>query len=80
MPPGSAGPPDPFALLELSRDVRPPDYAQTFVRFVVEGSDLEQPLWVAAVVRPEWLSAVAAEPGVGRGPLAEGLAAYAAVD
>src|SRR5690606_28180060 len=27
-PPGSVGPPDPFALLELSRDVRPPDYAQ----------------------------------------------------
>jgi len=76
-PPGS---PDPFALAELSRDVRPADYAQTFVRFVVEGSDLDQPLWVAAVVRPEWLVAVADEPGVGRGPVSEGLAAYAAVD
>jgi pimeloyl-ACP methyl ester carboxylesterase len=75
-PPGS---PDPFALSELSRDVRPADYAQTFVRFVVEGSDLPQPLWVAAVVRPEWLEAVAAEPGVGRGTVPAGLARYAAL-
>lgn len=76
-PAAPAGPPDPLALLELSRDVRPPDYAQTFVRFVVEGSDLTQPLWVSAVVRPEWLEAVGAEPGVGRGTVGEGLATYA---
>jgi pimeloyl-ACP methyl ester carboxylesterase len=73
------GPPDPFAMAELSRDPRPPDYAQTFVRFVLEGSDLDRPLWVSAVVRPEWLAAVAAEPGVGQGPAAEGLAHYAAL-
>ena len=78
-PSAPVGSPDPLALLELSRDVRPPDYAQTFVRFVVEGSDLTQPLWVSAVVQPEWLAAVAAEPGVGRGSVPEGLAAYAAV-
>jgi pimeloyl-ACP methyl ester carboxylesterase len=75
--PGETGPPDPFALLELSRDVRPADYAQSFARFAVEESPLEEPLFVAAVVRPEWLEAVAAEPGVGRGTLAEGLARYA---
>jgi pimeloyl-ACP methyl ester carboxylesterase len=79
-PAAPSGSPDAFALAELSRDVRPADYAQTFVRFVVEGSDLDQPLWFAAVVRPEWLSAVADEPGVGRGPVTEGVAAYAAVD
>src|SRR5204863_5839441 len=28
----AAAPPDPFALAELSRDVRPPDYATTFLR------------------------------------------------
>lgn len=76
-PPGA---PDPFAMAELSRDPRPPDYAQTFVRFVLEGSDLDLPLWVSAVVRPEWLAAVAAEPGVGHGTIAEGLAHYAALD
>jgi len=78
-PAAPAGSPDPSALSELSRDVRPPDYAQTFVRFVVEGSDLDQPLWVAAVVRPEWLEAVASEPGVGRGRVADGLSAYASL-
>lgn len=76
--PTEHGPPDPFALVELARDVRPPDYAQTFTRFVIEGSDLETPLFVAAVVRPEWLEAVANEPGVGTGTVAEGLAVYAA--
>lgn len=75
--PGDSGPPDPFALLELARDVRPADYAQAFARFVVEESDLDEPLFVAAVVRPEWLEAVAAEPGVARGRLAQGLDRYA---
>ena len=74
------GPPDPFAMAELSRDPRPPDYAQPFVRFVLAGSDLDRPLWVSAVVRPEWLAAVAAEPGVGHGTIAEGLAHYATLD
>jgi len=79
VPPAQAASPDPFALLELSRDVRPADYAQTFVRFVVEGSDLEEPLFVAAVVRPQWLEGVASEPGVGRGTVPTGLDRYAAV-
>jgi pimeloyl-ACP methyl ester carboxylesterase len=56
--------PDPFALIELARDVRPPDYAAVFVRFVLEGSELAEPIAVSAVSRPEWLAAVAAEPGV----------------
>lgn len=78
--PGTPAPPDPFALLELARDVRPPDYAQTYARYAVEGSELDEPLWISAVVRPEWITAIAAEPGVGRGSIAEGLARYAAVD
>jgi pimeloyl-ACP methyl ester carboxylesterase len=75
--PGPRTTPDEFALLELARDVRPADYAQTFARFVVESSDLEVPLFVTAVVRPEWLTAVASEPGVADGSLADGLASYA---
>lgn len=75
--PGSAPVPDPFALLELARDVRPPDYAQTYVRFVVERSGLERPLIVAAVVRPAWLAAVAAEPGVAEAGVSEALASLA---
>lgn len=77
--PHATAPPDPFALIELARDVRPPDYAQTYVRFVVERSSLEHPLAVAAVVRPQWLAAVAAEPGVREMGLEEALAYFATV-
>lgn len=56
--------PDPYALHELSRDLRPPDYATLFVRLAVEGSGLDDPITVAAVVRPPWLTAVVGEYGV----------------
>lgn len=72
--------PDPFALLELAADVRPADYAQTYVRFVVERSSLERPITVASVVRPEWVVAVAAEPGVSTGSVPEALDYYAGFD
>jgi pimeloyl-ACP methyl ester carboxylesterase len=75
--PGALAVPDPFALVELSRDVRPPDYAQTYVRFVVERSGLDRPIIVSAVVRPAWLAAVAAEPGVGEQDLLGALAYFA---
>jgi pimeloyl-ACP methyl ester carboxylesterase len=68
--------PDPFAVAELVRDVRPPDYAATFVRFAVEGSDLPEPITVSTVARPEWLAGVAAEPGVADLPVEEALALY----
>ncbi|MFZ9041935.1 MAG: alpha/beta fold hydrolase [Ilumatobacteraceae bacterium] len=58
--------PDPYALVELGRDLRPPDYAATFARLSVQASDLDEPIVVTAAFRPEWLSAVAAEPGVGQ--------------
>lgn len=57
-------PPDPYALVELARDLRPPDYAATFARLAVEGSDLDEPISIAAAFRPEWLDAVASVPGV----------------
>ncbi len=79
-PPAADGTiPDPFALLELSRDVRPPDYALTYVRQAVQLSGLDTPVAVAAVVRPPWLEAVAGEPGVTRRQAAEALALYARV-
>ena len=76
--PDSSAVPDPFALLELARDIRPPDYAQTYVRFVVERSEMDQPIIVSAVVRPEWLAAVANEPGVGEEDQVTALAYFAA--
>lgn len=67
--------PDPYALVELGRDLRPPDYAQNFARMSVQHSDLDEPIVVTAAFRPEWLAAVAAEPGVGQATtIAEALA------
>ncbi len=61
--PKAPGPPDPFALAELSKDVRPPDYAIDFVRIVLEHSPIPNPIAVVARARPEWLAAVVEEIG-----------------
>ena len=74
---GNVGPPDPYALVELTRDLRPPDYAAAFVRLALAGSPLDEPITVTAVFRPPWLEAVAAEPGVAHGTIDEALARYA---
>jgi pimeloyl-ACP methyl ester carboxylesterase len=71
--------PDPYVLSELSRDVRPPDYAVEFVRQMMQWSELDTPLAVTTVVRPEWLAAVAAEPGVIETSVADALDRFAAV-
>lgn len=70
-------PPDPFALAELSRDVRPPDYAMTYVRHAVEYGELDTPIAVCTVVRPEWIEGIVGEPGVVECTVAEALARYA---
>jgi len=72
--------PDPYALFELSRDLRPPDYATLFVRLAVAGSGLDDPVAVTAFYRPPWLAAVAAEPGVLDTTIPAALATYAAAD
>ena len=61
-PPG--GTPDPWALYELTRDVRPPDYAATFARQASTRSGLDTAIAVVGVNRPPWLEGVIAEPGV----------------
>jgi pimeloyl-ACP methyl ester carboxylesterase len=74
---GGPVPPDPFALVELSRDVRPADYATSFARLAVMTSDLPNPIAVCAKARPEWLRAVVEEPGVLSTTLEEALGVYA---
>jgi len=78
--PGAQAPPDPYALVELARDPRPSSYAQTFVRFLLEESDLDEPIVVDTLVRPPWVQAVSAEPGVVERPLRDALARYAELD
>lgn len=79
LPAGPSATPDPYALLELSRDVRPPDYALDFVRFAIEGSDLPHPIVVASRNRPDWLVAVAGDIDVLDLPLTEAVAHFAAL-
>ena len=76
---GSATPatPDPFALAELAHDIRPTDYALSFVHTALQGSGLDTPVSVAAVSRPQWLAAVVAEFGVAELTVAEALTTYA---
>ena len=74
--PGVSGPPDPFVMLELSRDVRPPDYALTFARSAVEHSDLDSPLAVSAMGRPPWLAAVVEDLLLERTSVEDALAGY----
>lgn len=69
--------PDPYALLELSRDPRPPDYALDYVRFILEDSELEDPIIVSSRIRPEWLAGVAADIGVIELPLEQAIERFA---
>lgn len=75
--PSAPAPPDPWALAELTRDPRPPDYATSFVRQAAHFSDLAEPITVCAIGRPAWLEAVVQEPGVRVATLAEALTSYA---
>ena len=68
--------PDPFALIELARDVRPPDYAANFARQALTLSELESPITVCAVGRPEWLASVVDQAGVQVASLDEAMALY----
>lgn len=77
--PTAQGPPDPWALFELARDVRPPDYASSFARQATQLSGLADPVVVSARWRPPWLEAVVNEPGVIELSVDEALTAYAAV-
>ena len=70
--------PDPYALAELGRDLRPPDYATAFSRLAMQGSGLDEPITVVAKFRPAWLRAVIDEPGVREAPsIADAVAHYA---
>lgn len=73
----SRGTPDPYALMELSTDVRPRDYPTSFVRSAVEMSGLPTPVTVVAQARAPWLDAVIDEYGVQRSTIERALQFYA---
>ena len=69
--------PDPYALVELGRDLRPGDYAVSFVNLANAGAPVPSPITVASSFRPKWLDAVADAPGVVEASIADALASYA---
>jgi pimeloyl-ACP methyl ester carboxylesterase len=75
---GEVSPPDPLALAELGRDIRPPDYATAFARLAATGSALDTPIAVSGINRPPWLAAVVDEPGVVECSLDAALAMFSA--
>lgn len=77
--PSTGAAPDPYALVELGRDLRPTDYAVSFVQLAIAGSGIDSPISVASSFRPKWLDAVADIPGVADTTVADALAAYAAI-
>lgn len=79
-PPPPGGTPDPWAILELTRDVRPPDYAASFARQAAAHSGLDIAIAVTGVNRPPWLEAVVAEPGVAQCSVSEALGLFAGIE
>ncbi len=69
--------PDPYALVELGRDLRPGDYAVSFVNLANAGAPVASPITVASSFHPKWLAAVVDSPGVVEATLADALASYA---
>jgi pimeloyl-ACP methyl ester carboxylesterase len=74
-------PPDPWALVELSRDVRPGDYAANFARQALNLSGLRDPIALCVRARATWVDAVRDELGVVEVPsLEEGVSRFLDVD
>ncbi len=65
--------PDPFAMMELATDVRPPNYVTSFVRQYVGVASSDQPVAICTAARPAWLASVVEEYGVVESTLAEAL-------
>lgn len=74
--PGRGTVPDPFALVELAADLRPPEYVARFAELAKENSGLDTPVAVCGKARPDWLKAVLAVPGSREMELSEALALF----
>ncbi|MGH2758495.1 MAG: alpha/beta fold hydrolase [Actinomycetota bacterium] len=72
--PDAVSPPDPWAVAELSKDIRPPDYAVDFARLA--SANAHTPFAIVAKARPEWLAAVAEEVGAAPTSLEDALRSF----
>jgi pimeloyl-ACP methyl ester carboxylesterase len=74
--PGRVTAPDPFALVELSSDLRPAEYVARFAQLAARQPGLDPAIAVAAKGRPEWLKAVLSVKGVAEMAVAEALEVF----
>ncbi|MEO8538510.1 MAG: alpha/beta hydrolase [bacterium] len=74
--PGRATVPDPFALVELSADIRPAEYVARFAELAAEHSGIATPVAVCGRARPDWLKAVLEVQGVREMSLDEALTTF----
>lgn len=68
--------PDPFALLELAIDIRPPDYASELTALAARSGRAVN-IAVVATNRPPWLAEVVTQPGVKECTLPDALELFA---
>lgn len=76
--PGRISAPDPFVLVELASDLRPPEYVARFAELAAEHSGLPTPIAVTGRARPDWLKAVLQTGGAKEMGLAEALERFGA--
>lgn len=74
------GSPDPYALLEMSSDIRPADYAATFAFATAQATPNRVAVAVVTRARPAWLAGLVDQYGVEVMPLADALAVFAGTD
>ncbi len=70
--------PDPFALIELSTDVRPPSYAVKYAYLAADNAEQSMPISVTARSRPAWLAEVIEAPSATVASIGEALHNYQA--
>jgi pimeloyl-ACP methyl ester carboxylesterase len=69
--------PDPYALLEMSSDIRPADYAVSFAFAAGQGATNRLSIAVVTKLRPPWLAGIVEQFGVEAMPLTDALAVFA---
>lgn len=75
--PGRPVAPDPFALVEMASDIRPPDYVRRFVELATKESGDAMRIAICGRARPDWLKAVVGTRGVSEMDSGEALKLFA---
>lgn len=72
--------PDPYALLEMSSDIRPADYAATYAFAASQSTPNRVAIAVVTRSRPAWLASLLDQYGIEAMPLTDALAVFGGAD